>query len=126
MPQPKGAKRKFHKYKLLLDENLPPRQIFRQLNSRYSLKHIVHDCNMEAALDPAVYNFAAKENRLIITFNDKDFKDLASKSMSSGIIGVSNNLSYEQIDKRITSLLNKSKPSKLFGKFTYISSETIT
>lgn len=81
---------------------------------------------MEGALDTTVYSLATKEKRLIITFNDKDFKDLAAKSKSTGIIGVSNNLPYEQIDKRITALLNKSTQNQLFGKFTYLSSETIT
>ena len=120
MPK-RRTKHKTPKFKLLLDENLPPRQSFRRLNSRFLIKHIVHDYQIPGALDLDVYKLAVKEHRLIITFNDKDFRNLAGKSKFAGIIGVSNNLSYEQIDVKLTSLLTRSTHGQLFGKFTYIS-----
>lgn len=69
-----------HKYSLRLrhiDENLPQRHNFRQLNSRFSVKHIVHDFKIPGSLDLDVYKLAVKERRLVITFNDKDFRNLA-------------------------------------------------
>ena len=57
--------RKFYKFKLLLDENMPPRQRFPRLNSRFDLKHIRDDLNQTGLKDPPVYALAGKLNRLI-------------------------------------------------------------
>ncbi|MBI5620138.1 DUF5615 family PIN-like protein [Candidatus Gottesmanbacteria bacterium] len=115
---------KWHKYKLLLDENLPPRTLFRRLNSRHTLKHIVHDFHQSGLKDPDVYTFAIKRNLLIVTFNEKDFFPLTDKSKKSGIISVSPNLSTDQIDKKLTSLLSRHIPNELYGKFHKLSHET--
>jgi predicted nuclease of predicted toxin-antitoxin system len=116
--------KKFYKFKLLLDENMPPRQRFPRLNSRYDLKHVRDDFNQIGVQDPAVYDLAAKQNRLIITFNGTDFKKLVGKSEQSGVINVSANLRYEQIDTKLTALLTKSSEKLLFGKFTDLTGET--
>src|SRR5918992_5519052 len=100
--------KKFYKFKLLLDENMPPRQRFPRLNSRFDLKHIRDDFNQIGIKDPAVYDIAAKQNRLIITFNGRDFIKLVSKSAQTGVINVSANLRYEQIDTKLTAFLTKS------------------
>lgn len=115
---------KFHKYKLLLDEGFPIRKYFPRLNSRFDVKHIVEDLKQAQLPDPKVYKTAVKEKRLVVTFNDKDFETFSGNSKDSGIIGVSANLPLDQIDLKLTSLLNKCKPSDLFGKFHYISGET--
>lgn len=77
------------KYNILLDENFPPRASLKRLNNRFNLKHLAHDLNKGGLKDPEVYKLAEKLKRIIVTFNDKDFKDLASKSINTGIIGVS-------------------------------------
>lgn len=74
--------------------------------------------------DPDVYKLAEELNRIIVTFNDKDFKDMASKSKKTGVIGLSSNLSNEQIDNKLTSFFSRCRPSQLFGKFYMISHET--
>ena len=52
--------RKFHKYKLLLDENMPGRQLFARLNELYDVKHIRDDLNSGGISDPQVYALATK------------------------------------------------------------------
>ena len=116
--------KKFHKYKLLLDENMPARTKFPRLNSRHDLKHIRDHFHITGLLDPRVYALAQKEHRLILTFNGEDFKDLAGKSKATGILFISDNLTNERIDTKLTALLSKSTPNALYGTFTTITGET--
>jgi hypothetical protein len=115
---------KFHKFKLLLDENMPARTYFERLNHLHDVKHIVIDLHISGLLDEKVYHEAAKRRRLIVTFNGDDFKDLAAKSNATGIPSVSNNLSPEQIDTKLVALLIRSTSNSLYGKFTTITGET--
>lgn len=116
--------RKFIKFKILLDENFSPRNKLPSLNSRFNVKHASKDLKLSGMSDPDIYEESANQNRIIITFNFRHFRELASKSKNTGVIGVSNNLELEQIDKKLTALLMKSTKGDLFGKFTYISGET--
>ena len=116
--------RKFYKFKLLLDENMPPRQRFPRLNSRFDLKHIRDDLNQAGLKDPPVYALAQKLNRLIITFNGDDFKNMVEQNTQTGVINISTNLRNDRIDTKLTALLIKSSPSALFGKFTDLTGET--
>lgn len=116
--------RKPHRYKLLLDENFFPKDRLPLLKRRYNIKHIKHDFKLIGLKDPEAYNFAVEEDRIIITFNDKDFLEVASKSKKSGVIGVSTNMLSDNIDKKIAAKLRKAKPSEIYGKFNYISNET--
>lgn len=115
---------RFHKHKLLLDENFPIRTHFPALNRRFDLKHIKADLNHEGLSDPEVYTLARKQGRLVVTRNIKHFKELAQKSNDTGVIGVSENLTFGQADKKLTSLLNKSTKKSLLGKLTTIGGET--
>jgi predicted nuclease of predicted toxin-antitoxin system len=110
------------KPKVLLDENMPPRQKLPRTNHRFDVKHVALDLHKTGISDEEVYDFACKEKRLIITANYNDFLKHVDKSARSGIIGVSPNLSVEQIDKKLISKLIRSK--NLFGKFTYISGDS--
>src|SRR6266446_1696460 len=103
--------RKFYKFKLLLDENMPPRQRFPRLNSRFDLKHIRDDLNQTGLKDPPVYALAGKLNRLIITFNGNDFKNMVAQSTQTGVINLSTNLRNDQIDTKLTALLTKTPHS---------------
>jgi len=116
--------RKHQRYKLLLDENFLPRSRLPLLNKRYDIKHIKNDFKEVGLTDPQVYGFAVKEKRIIITFNDKDFFNIASKSNKSGVIGISTNMTSDHIDKKIAAFLRKSTPREVYGKFVYISEET--
>ncbi len=103
---------------------MPPRQRFPRLNSRYDVKHVRDDLNQSGLLDLPVFTLASKLNRLIITFNGDDFYKMVDKSTDTGVINISPNLRYEQIDTKLTSLLTKSSPSTLFGNFTNLTGET--
>src|SRR5262245_47226897 len=70
--------RKFYKFRLLLDENMPPRQRFPRLNSRYDVKHVRDDLHKTGIKDPLVYDLARELNRLLITFNGDDFNPTAT------------------------------------------------
>ena len=106
------------KCKLLLDENLPPRIKFTRLNNRFNVQHIVHDLHKSGILDRELFKIAEKTGRIILTYNEKDFRVNAYKN--SGLIGLSSKLSTEDIDKKVTSLLTKHKTCYLIGKFVHI------
>ena len=115
---------KFHKFKLLLDENMPGRRAFASLNHLFDVKHIALDLKNGGIRDEVVYQEAVKMQRLIVTFNGDDFKPFVAKSTEAGIIAVSDNLSTSQIDNKLVALLVRSSPKALFGKFTTITGET--
>lgn len=115
---------KFYKHKLLLDEGFYYRQSLFITNSRFDVKHIAGDYKRSALSDPLVYELAGKKGRILVTFNIKDFKPLAPLSKLTGVIGVSANLTLEQIDKKLTALLMKATKKSLFGKLTTIGGET--
>ncbi|HVF69701.1 MAG TPA: DUF5615 family PIN-like protein [Xanthomonadales bacterium] len=116
--------KKPHKYKILLDENMPPRSRLPRLNNRFDVKHIREDFKRVELSDPEVYVEALKLKRISVTLNEKDFYPLAGTKNDRGIIGLSPNLSYEQMDKKLTSLLIKYKPGFLKRKLTTVSGET--
>lgn len=116
--------KRFYKHKLLLDENFPVRSSFPTLNKLFNVKHIAMDLHLVSLSDPEVYELARKENRLLITFNTKDFVKLAEKGEDTGVIGVSANLLPDQIDKKLTALLTKAGPKTLAGKLTTLTGET--
>src|SRR5436305_11708813 len=96
---------RFHKHKLLLDENFSSRLKFPRLNGLFDVKHIRDDLHAIGLPDPEVYRLAVKLQRLIVTYNAKDFQDLATRTMKSGVISVSTNLPSHQIDTKLTALL---------------------
>lgn len=116
--------RKFRKYRLLLDEGLSPKERFKVLNSRHNLVHVKHNLRKAGISDSEVWKIAIREKRVVITYNIKDFKSFPMQNKNAGVIGVSNYLSVEQIDKKITSLLSKSKQQDLYGKVIKISKES--
>jgi predicted nuclease of predicted toxin-antitoxin system len=116
---------KLHKYKLLLDENFPRRIRFPKLNELYDVKHIVLDLGKRQGLaDPDVYEVARNHKRIVITRNISDFRDLPKPADTAGVIGVSGNLTYEQIDTKLVAFLKKATPKSLYGAFHYISGES--
>lgn len=116
--------KRFYKHKLLLDENFVVRSALPILNRRYDAKHIAADLKSAGLPDSKVFILASKENRLLITYNSKDFEELVKSNSITGVIGISPNLSLAQIDKKLTALLNRSTKKSLIGKLTIISGET--
>ena len=114
----------FHKYHLLFDEGFPLRTFFPKINSTHMVQHIAKDLNKSGLSDLEVFKIADKNGQLLVTYNYRDFRNFLATSNKAGIIGVSASLPLEQIDKKISSLLSKSKPKNLYGKFNYISGET--
>jgi len=109
----------------LLDENFPVRSYFPNLNRRYDVKHITKDLNIASLPDAKVYKLAQKSGRIIVTYNVKDFIPLIENDPKAGVIGVSPNLPPDQVDKKLTALLNKSTQKSLLGKLTTIAGEAI-
>ena len=116
--------KRFHKHKLLLDENMRPRTRFPRLNSRFDVKHIQEDFKQGSLPDPEAYRLAVKQHRILVTNNSKDFRHLAGTMPDAGIIGVSAAMSVNQIDLKLTGLLMKATPKFLQGEFISLTSET--
>lgn len=98
--------------------------MFPRLNELFDVKHIRDDLNSGGLPDPQVYQVAIKQKRLLVTYNSKDFKALASESQETGIIGISPHLPLHQIDTKLTALLIRSNQKALQGVFTALTSET--
>src|SRR3989344_8497518 len=99
---------RFYKHKLLLDEGIFPRKSLKRINGRYNIRHIKHDLHKGGVTDKEVYEVAKKQKRIIITYNIGDFRKLAKKSQDTGIIGVTQGFTPDQLDTKLNSLLSKS------------------
>src|SRR5687767_4890465 len=96
--------KRFYKHKLLLDENMPHRTAFPHLNSLFDVKHVADDFKHSGLDDPAVYQLAIDQKRILVTYNIKHFRTLAGSRGDAGIIGVSANLPPSQVDTKLTAL----------------------
>lgn len=103
---------------------MPPRNKFSRTNERFDIKHLVSDFNKSGLKDLEVHKLGCTEKRLIVTFNVRDFKPFATKSVESGIIAISPNLSNDTIDTKLLSLLQRSRKKQLYGKINYITGES--
>ena len=115
--------RQRQRFNVLFDEGLYPREKLPRTNERHNIRHIKHDFNYGGLSDDAVYEFAKSQNRLIATLNIKDFRKLL-KSKDTGVIGISSTLTPDDIDKKLCSLLNKSRKGELYGKVVTITKES--
>lgn len=113
-----------YKHKILLDENFTARSKLPLLNSRFDIKHSSHDYNHDGWSDTQVYQFAHETKRILVTFNVKDFVDLAKISPDTGVAGVSANMPTKMIDQKLTALFRKATEKSLLGKLTTITGET--
>jgi predicted nuclease of predicted toxin-antitoxin system len=110
----------FYKHKILLDENFYPRSHLPNLNHNFTVKHIVKDLHHSAWSDLEIFNYARKNEMIVVTFNVDDFQDLVAGINDTGVVGVSTNLTVESIDKKLTALFRRSSQHALFGKVTMI------
>jgi hypothetical protein len=116
--------KKTNKYKLLLDEGLPPRESFPEINNYHAVQHINHDVKRGGASDKIVYLQAIKDKSLPVVLNTKDFKPLI-KSNSPSVISLSPNLTNKDTDIKIGKCLRGLKPSEKIGHLISISNEGI-
>jgi hypothetical protein len=117
--------KRFHKHKLLLDEQVSPRQYFSGLNEHFDVKHITHDLNLSGLPDPQVYALALSQGRIILTKNVKDFRKLLRED-SPGIIGLPETWSLSRVDSKLTALLMKHGPTYFHGHYRSLSTEEQT
>lgn len=112
---------RFYKHKLLLDEGIYPRKSLPRINNRYNIKHIKHDFNKGGIKDEEIYEIAKKQKRIIITYNINDFKILATQSKDTGVIGITQGLTPEQLDVQLNSLLSRSSEKTFYGRYLPLS-----
>jgi len=116
--------KKTKRHKLLLDECLPPRSSYRQLNNLHDIRHIKHEFNMGGSDDQIVYKKAQSENRIMVVVNTKDFRPLVS-STSPTLICISANLTNKQADLKICKVLKEMKPRETKGHIILLSRSDI-
>ena len=109
---------RLYRHKLLLDEGLYSRKSLKRANNRYDIKHIKHDLKRGGIRDKEVYEIAVKQKRIVITYNIGDFKKLATQSQHSGVIGVTQSLTPEQLDTKLSSLLSKNSEKSFYRRYT--------
>lgn len=112
------------KYKLLLDEGLPPKEAFRETNNFHSVRHINHDLKKGGASDSVVYQEAIKKDMLPVVLNIKDFKPLIKKNLPS-VISLSTNLINKDVDLKLCKALSRLKPSEEKGCLVSITNQGI-
>lgn len=116
---------KKRRYQILLDEGLFPRRKLPLTNNYHDIKHVKLDFKSGKLPDISVYQLAKSQKRLIATLNVTDFENLlTTDEKHTGIISISSTLTPEEIDKKLCALLNRSKPSELYGKIAKITGET--
>ncbi|HTE22597.1 MAG TPA: DUF5615 family PIN-like protein [Candidatus Limnocylindria bacterium] len=103
------------KPKFLLDEGLPPRQRLKSCNQTWNMKHIASDYKLGGASDKTVYALASDENRIVITFNGKDFKKLVTPR-SPSVIDVSHKVPPGKLDSLIHKSIVNMQPGDLLDK----------
>jgi len=119
MPKP------FHKHKTLLDEHLLHRRLYPLLNAHFDVKHIRDDLHLDGLPDPAIYELARKQGRIILTTNVKDFRPLLREDCP-GIIGIPDAWSLSRIDSKLTALLMKHGPNYFRGRYRALAAEDQT
>lgn len=107
------------RFKILLDEMLPRREKYPQLNNYHSVRHIVHDLKKEGASDEQVVRLAKRLDMIVVTKNVKHLRDLGKKHKVD-ILGVTETLAPEKMDKKIMAFLRKRGFVKMKGRFTKI------
>ncbi len=72
--------------------------------------------------DPAIYELALKQGRIILTINIKDFRPLL-RDDSPGVISIPENWSAQRIDTKLTALLMKHSPNYFRGRYRPLAAE---
>jgi hypothetical protein len=109
------------KPKLLLDECLPVRSKFPELNGYFTVKHSTEIRALKGGVsDDAVYQYACDHDLIVITVNKRHFRDLPKQSNGMSVIGVSDNSPWDKLDKKLLSYLKKMKADDWKGRYIVI------
>lgn len=119
MPKP------FYKHKTLLDEQLYHRRMYPLLNEHFDVKHIRDDLHLGGLPDPAIYELALKQGRIILTKNVKDFRPLLRED-SPGIISIPETWATSRVDSKLTALLMRHGPNYFRGRYHPLAAEEPT
>lgn len=99
---------KQNRFRLLLDEMLPPRSKFPSLNKYHDLKHVVRDFHLEGFSDDKVVKFAKGERRILISKNSRHMIDLCNVNRVR-LICITETMDREEIDSVVMSALRNMK-----------------
>ena len=116
--------KRYKRHKLLLDEGLPPRKKYPDLNNLHNVRHIKHDFRKGGIEDPEVYKIAKSENRMVVVFNTKDFKPLIDASKPT-VFSLSTSMTNKQVDLKLCKVLKNLKPHQKKGHLISISQRRI-
>lgn len=105
------------RYLILLDEMLPAREKFPELNNSHNVRHLVHDFHKLGLEDKKVILLAKKENRIIITKNTRHFFQ-ECKDLGVTLIGVTEEMPAEEIDKDIMAKLRRISHNETYIKIS--------
>ena len=115
--------KRFHKHKLLFDENMAARQLFPRLNEHFDLKHVWDDLNRGGIEDPPVCELAVQQRRIIITINAEDFRPLTGTKQDAGVIKIPSAWTREHVDTKLTALLMGHGPNYFAGQYRSLAVE---
>lgn len=116
--------KRFHKHKVLLDENMPARRLLKRLNQHFDVKHIRDDLRHGALDDPDVYQLATTQGRIVVTFNGRDFRSLVGALHNDpGVIDVPDGWTASHIDTKLTTLLMQNGPSYFARQYRTLAAE---
>jgi predicted nuclease of predicted toxin-antitoxin system len=113
----------FYKHKVLLDENMDPRQKYPRLNQHFDVKHIKHDLHNGEMEDPDIYTLGVEQGRIIVTINADDFRPLVRTKQDAGVIKVPSAWTREQVDSKLTALLMRHGPNYFAGQYWSLATE---
>ncbi|MEU9573736.1 DUF5615 family PIN-like protein [Streptomyces massasporeus] len=105
----------FHKHKLLLDENMPPRSLLPLTNERFDVKHVNLDLHQGGIDDLAVYRLAAREKRIVVSQNWRHFVKLVGTGEDAGVIAVTGK-DWARMDSQLMSVLTRHTAAHFRGK----------
>ena len=107
-------------HKLLCDEGILYRQALLQTQKRFDIKNVESDLRLSNLADDDLFALAAREGRLILTDNERDFSKLANWETLTGVIFVDGDNRYSDVDGKLLNLLERSSHDELYGKVTHI------
>ena len=116
--------KRYHKHKLLFDENMDARQLFSRLNKHFDVKHIRDDLHHGSYDDSKVYQLAAAQSRIVVTLNGSDFRPLVGTLPDdAGVIHVPARWKRNQVDTKLTALLMRHGPGYFAGQYRSLAAE---
>ena len=97
----------------------PRREKFPSLNNYHDLKHITHELHKSGIKDEEVISIAKRQQRIIITKNIKHFYERC-RIRKVDVLGISEIVTPEELDKKIMANLKKRRIKKMTGKLVSI------